>query len=235
MTTTCLLADIPVAFVHRHPYLSRAFADYRTELAPVLTVAVSDADLASEAVRDPALPPPALEVRALYRAFIRVLPSYGAFFLHAALLSVDGRGVAICAPSGVGKSTHAALWRELLGERLRVINGDKPLFRRREDGRFFGYGAPLSGKEGWQENTAVPIEALVFLSRAERDSITPLTAEAAFPLLYPALQPPSSEGEVAALLPLAAALLSSARLYSAAVTKERSAALVTFHTVFPKE
>ena len=31
---------------------------------------------------------------------------------HGVLLEVDGRGILICADSGVGKTTHARLWRD---------------------------------------------------------------------------------------------------------------------------
>ena len=233
--TVCLLADIPVAFVHRYPHFAEVFSAYRTDLAPRLMIDVGDAELAAEAKRNPALSPPALELRALYRKFIGMLPAYQGFFLHAAFFTVDGYGIAVCAGSGVGKSTHVALWRDLLSERVRIINGDKPLLRRREDALFWGYGTPLAGKEGWQENAAAPVRAILFLSRATEDCIRPLTAAEAFPLLYAAIPSAENTDRLSALLPLTSALLSSVRLFSVGVTPRISAAELAYRTIFQKE
>lgn len=87
-------------------------------------------------------------------------------FLHSAAMSVDGMGYAICAPSGRGKSTQLRLWRELLGDRMRVINGDRP-FLRWSRGRCYLCGSPWCGKEGWGENIFAPLGAIAFLERAE--------------------------------------------------------------------
>ena len=233
--TVCLLADIPVAFAHRYPHFAEVFAAYRTDLAPAFTVSVTEEELVAEAERSPALLPPALELRALYRKFIGMLPAYQGLFLHAAFFTVDGYGVAVCAPSGVGKSTHVALWRDLFSDRVRIINGDKPLIRRREDGLFWGYGTPMAGKEGWQENTAAPVNAILFLSRAEEDRLSPLTAAEAFPLLLSALPPAKAREDLSALLPLASALLSSVRLFRAKVTPRPTAAALAYRAIFEKE
>ena len=43
------------------------------------------------------------------------------------LISFDGQGIAFAAPSGTGKTTHIKLWQRLYGDRVEIINGDKPL------------------------------------------------------------------------------------------------------------
>ena len=58
-----------------------------------------------------------------------VLPFYNGAVLHSATFSVDGRGIAFGAFSGTGKTTHMTLWKEMLGERFQIINGDKPFVR----------------------------------------------------------------------------------------------------------
>lgn len=100
---------------------------------------------------------------------LKLLP-YDAFVLHAALIDYGGRGYAIVAPRGVGKSTHAALWRETFGERVRIINGDKPIVRLGKDGLFYAYGTPWCGKEGWGENAAVPLSGICLLGRGEQNT-----------------------------------------------------------------
>jgi serine kinase of HPr protein (carbohydrate metabolism regulator) len=51
---------------------------------------------------------------------------YGVILFHGSALSLDGEGFIFTAKSGVGKSTHAGLYRELYGERVEMINDDKP-------------------------------------------------------------------------------------------------------------
>ena len=138
------------------------------------------------------------------------------------------------APSGVGKSTHAKNWRTLLGERCHIVNGDKPLLRR-TDGAFLAYDSPFHGKEGWHETTSVPLGAILFLERGERNEITPLTPSEAFPLLYTATLPPQDERGLALLLPLLSDLLSRVALYRLSCTKDVSAAALAYHTLFQKE
>ena len=54
---------------------------------------------------------------------------YDAFLFHAAVVSYAGCGYAFAAKSGTGKSTHVAQWMHALGDRVTVVNGDKPLLR----------------------------------------------------------------------------------------------------------
>lgn len=87
---------------------------------------------------------------------------YDAAVFHAALISFDGQGVAFAAPSGTGKTTHIKLWQRLYGDRVEIINGDKPLFTLRS-GRFFASGMPWCGKENWGCNKTVPLKAICFI------------------------------------------------------------------------
>ncbi len=240
--TTCKLAGIPVAFHHLSPSFAERMRGYLTEEEPLLTIAASREEVLAEMA---AAEPPAFsseerryayyEALSLYRRFAEALPAYGGFFLHAALLSVEGVGIAISARSGVGKSTHAALWRELLGDGCRILNGDKPLLRRGEDGIFYGYGTPFAGKEGWQENASVPLRHLLLLERGEVDRITPLSPDEAFPLLYPSLLLPRDERALSLLLPLAGDFLRSLTIWRASVTKNPSAARTAYKTLLKGE
>ncbi|MBQ2719646.1 MAG: hypothetical protein IJF73_06220 [Clostridia bacterium] len=233
---TCRFAGLTVAADPRYPYYERLVRDYRCDGAPDLTLSVTEAELlAEDAGKNAGADLGILEALALYRKLSLALPAYGGLFLHAACLSVDGCGVAVTAPSGVGKSTHAALWKELLGERCEIVNGDKPLIRRGEDGRFYGYGTPFCGKEGWQRNTAVPLTAIVLLERGAHDEVVPTSPAEAFPLLYAATLPPRDEAGLRLLLPLLSSLAASVRLYRARCTPRPSAAALCYRTIFEKE
>lgn len=96
--------------------------------------------------------------------------------LHGSSLAFDGNGLVFSAPSGTGKSTHAALWRRQYGERVCMINDDKPAIRFDVAGTPVIYGTPWSGKTDLNTNTAAPLRALVFLERQSQNTIRQLSA-----------------------------------------------------------
>ena len=63
------------------------------------------------------------------RAVTAALLPFGGVLLHAAAISVDGRGLAFIGPSGRGKSTHAGLWQRCFGEAVVMVNDDMPFAR----------------------------------------------------------------------------------------------------------
>lgn len=106
----------------------------------------------------------------------------GGLVLHGSSLAFDGNGLVFSAPSGTGKSTHTGLWRQAYGDRVTVINDDKPTIRFNETGEALVYGAPWSGKTDLNTNTVAPLRAVVFLERGTTDTIRRLSATEA--LLY---------------------------------------------------
>ena len=114
-----------------------------------------------------------LESVAVQEKVCAAVLDYDAAVFHAALISFDGQGIAFAAPSGTGKTTHIKLWQRLYGDRVEIINGDKPLFTLRS-GRFFASGMPWCGKENWGCNKTVPLEAICFIERSDTNSIRPI-------------------------------------------------------------
>ncbi len=110
----------------------------------------------------------------IYRLLCRQALMRGGFFLHCAAIEYKNKAYLFLAPSGTGKSTHISLWRKLFGDEVNIINGDKPLIMPGEDGTFYAYGTPWSGKEGWQRNVGVSMGAVCILKRGENNSIVPI-------------------------------------------------------------
>lgn len=73
--------------------------------------------------------------------------------------------------SGVGKSTHARLWKEHLGGRACIVNDDKPLINAET---CTVYGTPWSGKSNLDTNIAKPLKAICFIEQAKENSIEKL-------------------------------------------------------------
>lgn len=109
----------------------------------------------------------------IYRCICLQMPMYDAFILHAAIVDVNGQAYAFAARSGTGKSTHLMLWKQYLGDRMMVVNGDKPILRFIGD-TLYAYGTPWCGKEGWQTNTKSPLKAICFIERSLENRIEPL-------------------------------------------------------------
>lgn len=97
-----------------------------------------------------------------------VLDGFDGFFFHSSCLELDGEGYAFSAVSGTGKSTHAALWRKHFGDRVTMINDDKPIIRKC-DGKFYVYGTPWMGKANIGTNTKVPLKAVYIIERAKEN------------------------------------------------------------------
>ena len=149
-------------------------------------------------------------------AILRVICDYiidkGGFFLHCSCLSYKGDGIIFTAPSGTGKSTHAALWRRHFGSEVVSINDDKPLVRER-DGRFIIYGTPWKGKHNIGTNTEAPIKAIVFLRQAPENSAERLSAIEALGLIMQQTIMPRDREKMSALLDLLDRLMESVPMY----------------------
>ena len=111
------------------------------------------------------------EILLIHKALcLYILENCDGFIFHSSAIAFDGKGVLFAAPSGTGKSTHAAHWKNVFGDRVSYINDDKP-FIRLIDGEFYVYGSPWSGKHRLGENVRVPLKAVCFLKRGEVDRL----------------------------------------------------------------
>ena len=124
-------------------------------------------------------------------AFARALLDYNGFCLHSSAIAVDNQAVLFAAKSGTGKSTHTRLWREYFGEdKAIMINDDKPAIRWMDDGIFYAYGTPWSGKTDLNTNVKVPLAAIVLLERSDTNWIKPIgRREAVMQIYVHALKP----------------------------------------------
>ena len=98
--------------------------------------------------------------------------------LHSSAVVVDGKAYLFTAPCGTGKSTHTKLWLELFGERAYILNDDKPALRL-EDGVWYAYGTPWSGKYDISVDARIPVGGIAAISRSETNSIEPYSGKEA--------------------------------------------------------
>jgi hypothetical protein len=112
---------------------------------------------------------------------IHHLTAAGGFLLHASWIQVGGKAILFTGPSGIGKSTQAALWQRHRGARL--INGDRAAVFPME-GEVQVRGIPYCGSSGVAENCTMPLAAVVHLEQAKTTTITRLKGIKAFRPLW---------------------------------------------------
>lgn len=116
-------------------------------------------------------------------ALEELLLSCGRLILHAAFVAAGERGLLFSGPSGIGKSTQAALW-ERHGARL--LNGDRTVLGPGPAG-WTAWGSPYAGSSRCFCSEQRTIGAIVVLEQAPVCTARRLSAAEAFHRLYPHL------------------------------------------------
>ncbi len=105
------------------------------------------------------------------REFYSKLLDFEGMMLHAAAIALDQKAYLFSGNCEVGKSTHALLWRRAFGdERIRILNDDKPAIRL-ENGTWYAYGTPWSGKNGLNTNLKYPLAGICYLKQGNKNQI----------------------------------------------------------------
>ncbi|MBQ9986409.1 MAG: hypothetical protein IJP38_08900 [Oscillospiraceae bacterium] len=227
------VADIAIGIENKYDYIKILCRDYITDSEPQFSVSVTDEEIARENSEQPGdFPVAYLETLAVYRKIAEKLSEYNGFLMHGVLMSAEGHGILLTAESGTGKSTHAALWLKLLGERCEIINGDKPLIRV-IDGVAYAYGTPWCGKEGINKNAGVKLTDICFLERGAENSVCEVKKNEIIQNLLPSIHIPSGDGVIAVLDAVDAAA-KGARFWRIACNMAISAAETSYNAIINK-
>jgi hypothetical protein len=150
--------------------------------------------------------------------------------MHGSVVAVDGAAYMFTARSGTGKSTHAALWRKLLGDRAVMVNDDKPLVSV-EDGLAVVYGTPYNGKHRLGSNISVPLKAVCVLERGDTNVITGIGRQQAYPVLLQQIYRPADRKAFVRTLELIDELTKSVKFYKLKCNMDISAAELSYNTM----
>ncbi len=171
-----------------------------------------------------------LETLAIYRKLCDRLIERGVLLFHSSAVEADGKAYLFTAPSGTGKSTHARLWKEVYGARVRIINDDKPLLRFGDKGAAV-YGTPWDGKHRLSENVSAPLGGICVLERGEQNAIKRLAPAEALPhLLRQIYRPENAEG-AARMTELAIRLAAETPCFALTCNMDAEAARVAFEAL----
>ena len=231
----CRFADINYEIKNIYPSLEKRCRDYliseNSECDESFIITEKDIDAEKN---DVGFSRQYLEFIAACRKISNTLAFRNAFLLHSAVFDVGGVGVALAAVSGTGKTTHMLLWRQILGERLTIVNGDKPFVRffESEPNTPYAYGTPWSGKENLSCNMRTPLRHICFIERAAENSCEPISANEAVNLLFKQLYIPKEPQAAASTLLLMDKLISSCKLWRIRCNMEISAAETAYNAIF---
>ena len=175
-----------------------------------------------------------LEFTAFLRKLAEWLPLHSAFVLHSACFDVEGTGVAFAAHSGTGKTTHMRLWQQLLGDKIVVVNGDKPIVRFFDDDPEtpYAYGTPWNGKEHLGCNMRTPLKHICFIERSETNFVEPVKKEDVINLIFNQVYMPKDPVAVMNTMQLIDRLLSCCSLWKIHCNMEIEAAEIAYETIF---
>lgn len=251
------LAGIPIEINCLHKSTRNFCREYLTEDAPLFSVSCSQSDIDAERTRSAKenrregtevidYSDAYLETLAVYRKISDRLPDFDAMLFHGSVICAEGKAYIFTAKSGTGKSTHARLWRKVYGDRVFMINDDKPILRFISAGSGLtaaglsdekdakipcAFGTPWDGKHHLSTNTFAPIGGICVLERAEENSIVPMSAADVFPRLTAQTYRPDDPAMTVRTLSLVSALSTGVPCWRLGCNMEDEAARVSFEAM----
>lgn len=221
------IAGLTVAMDSFGKTLERAKPYACEEATPDLTIY---SDLEEVRRRQPELNTDECEYRATGGSFYYQLLNFDGMLLHASAVAMDGYGYLFTAPCGTGKSTHTGIWRKVFGDRAVILNDDKPALRL-ENGIWYVYGTPWSGKNPLNTNMGVPLGGICFLHQAKENSIEPFRGvKVIYSLMEQTARPESPELR-GRMMELIDSLMANVAIWKMGCNMEPEAAMVSFETM----
>lgn len=231
----CIFADYKIEIINALPHWGRKFSGYISDFEESdFTIDITEKDIEYEkTVADAEAKDGTLRFTACYRKLAEKLPLYNTFVLHSAVFDVDGTGIAFAAQSGTGKTTHMLLWQKLLGDRLKIVNGDKPIVRffDEEPNNTYAYGTPWNGKERLGCNMRTPLKHICFIERAEQNSCERVSKTDVVNLIFNQVYMPKDPMAAMNTVGLIDRLLSSCELWKIKCNMDISAAETAYNTI----
>lgn len=201
-----------------------------SEFPPDLVIHISEKDIEAEFDYYSEKPSPeSASLSLIYRRLCEYIINCGGFVMHGAVIEYKNNGLAYAfiAPSGTGKTTHIKNWRKLLGNRIDIVNGDKPIIIYK-DGSYHACGTPWAGKEGWQRNVCVPLGGVCRVYRGEENSIQNADSFDLTEMILGATLVPRTPELLEKLLDTIESFSRKVPAYKLYCTPEQSSAIVSF-------
>lgn len=207
-----LLSELKIQIEHTHDFLPLFCKKYMAEFdVPDIIAKTDEISVIKENELVPTAPIGVCESLCIYRDIAEQLPRFDRFVFHGAAIEYDGNAYLFTAPSGTGKTTHINLWRQYLGNKVDIINGDKPIIKAGEIPTV--YGTPWAGKEGYQRNASAALKAICILKQGKINNITRLDKRDAVNHLMRQVYLPQDPVSLSKTLALLGAIIETTPVY----------------------
>ena len=174
------------------------------------------------------------EISALYRKIANLFIERNIVVMHGSSFKVGDYAFIVTARSGVGKSTHVNLLRQLLGNEFSYINDDKPLLEVNDDNCML-YSSPWNGKERRGNNTSAPLKAIIFLNRGDNTYRKIDNKQEIYFKLLTQIYLPTDKSKREKALKIIDVLLKRLNFYEINVNKELDSASMTYERIIKNE
>lgn len=120
--------------------------------------------------------------------YLYTAAKHGCYALHSASIRYRGKAWLFSGHSGMGKSTHTGLWKQLYD--TPILNGDLNLLSL-SDGIPVIYGIPWCGTSGLSTTQSCPLGGIILLKQAKKDKCQELSEDQKALLIMQRLISPS--------------------------------------------
>lgn len=228
------IAQVPIRVKAIHPSMRSYCRQYLipdNSFAQV-NIEITNEDLEIEAGYQRALnapdykfDPKILEFDAILRKIADKMLEFDVLLFHASAISVEGKAILFSAPSGTGKSTHTKFWKELYGDKIEIINDDKPLIKFDQYGVSV-FGSPWNGKDRLSSLTPAKLDSICFLSRAVENRVVKVSQQEIMQEIFNQIHIPADKTKIPKVLYLLDKVLKNAKLYKIFCTNSIESAKV---------
>jgi hypothetical protein len=168
-----------------------------------------------------------METLAVHRKLATQILRFNTLLFHGSAIAVDGEVYVFTARSGTGKSTHARLWRKKFGERVVMVNDDKPMLKV-QNGKISVCGTPWNGKHRLDTNVELPLKAICIIYQDADNHIERISVHDALPVLWEQSYRPSDEMDMGKMLEMFGEIAENIPIYRLGCNMEDKAADVAW-------
>lgn len=178
------IADLNISIEPKSEYFKQQIEPYEVNCADVdFSVSVNQNEIDYEISIGEFSDYGICESLAVFRKICKkILYEYNGILFHSAVIVYKEKAYIFTAKSGTGKTTHIRLWKKLLGDKVKILNGDKPILREK-DGQIIAYGTPWQGKENYGCNMQAPLGGVFLLNRGVENSVEKADVKTAIPFM----------------------------------------------------
>lgn len=229
------IADLNVLIEYKYNYTYKFLENYLSNdtASYDLYIKVSDDELDAELKKSGAERVEFVENTCILRALsYNLLKSFNGFLFHASAISYENKAYLFTAKSGVGKSTHTALLKEYLQDKIAYINDDKPFIRYFEDENvFYVYGSPWCGKHWLSSNVKVPLNSIIKIERGLNSEVCSMDEISSLQTLFEQTDTSNYDDFASSVLELFNKLLAKTKFYNLKCVKDIESAKYSFENI----